>query len=91
MRVREAQLQTLARAILDTLTKQGFLRAKADASVIQQRIAAIIGESFRIEAEIEEEAERLAQAHARQMSGMDQRRIIQGIMQRIAEERGFAL
>ena len=41
--------------------------------------------------ELEEEAERLAESHARKMVGMDQRRVIQGIKERLARERNFAL
>ena len=33
----------------------------------------------------------MAAGHARQMVGMDQRRIVQGIMERLARERGFNL
>ena len=33
----------------------------------------------------------LAEKHSRQMQGMDHRKVVLGIKQRIAKERGFAL
>jgi hypothetical protein len=91
MRVREGELQSLAAAIVDALLKQGFVRPKRDAAVLRQRIVELIARNLEEEREIEEEAERLAQTHARQMAGMDQRRVVQGIMERLARERDFSL
>ena len=91
MRVREGELQSLAAAIVDALLKQGFVRPKRDAAVLSQRIVELIARNLEEEREIEEEAERLAQTHARQMAGMDQRRVVQGIMERLARERDFSL
>jgi len=91
MRIREGELQTLAAAIVDALLKQGFARARRDPGVMRQRIVELITHNFEEERKLEEEAERLATSHARQMVGMDQRRVIQGIMERLARERGFAL
>ena len=91
MRVREGELQSLAAAIVDALLKQGFVRPKRDAAVLRQRIVELIARNLEEEREIEEEAERLAKTHARQMAGMDQRRVVQGIMERLARERDFSL
>ena len=91
MRVREGELQSLAAAIVDALLKQGFVHPKRDAAVLRQRIVELVARNLEEEREIEEEAERLAQTHARQMAGMDQRRIVQGIKERLARERDFSL
>ena len=91
VRVREGELQSLAAAIVDGLLKQGFVRPKRDAAVLRQRIVELIARNMEEEREIEEEAERLAHTHARQMAGMDQRRIVQGIKERLARERDFSL
>ena len=91
MRIREGELQNLAAAIVDALLKQGFVRPKRDASVLRQRVVGLIADNLKEEEALEAEAERLAQAHARQMTGMDQRKIIQGIKERLARERGFSL
>jgi hypothetical protein len=91
MRVREGELQSLAAAIVDALLKQGFTHAKADSAILQRRIVDLIAANLDEEQALEEEAERLAQSHARQMLGMDQRKIILGIKERLARERGFTL
>jgi hypothetical protein len=91
MRIREGELQAIAAAVAKALMKQGFIHPKCDVAVIQRRIVELIGHNLEEEEDLEREAERLAQSHARQMLGMDQRRIIQGIKERLARERGFSL
>jgi hypothetical protein len=91
MRVREGELQSLAAAIVHALLQQGFVHPKRDAAVLQKRIVALIAHNLEEEQALEDEAERLAASHARQMVGMDQHRIIQGIKERLAGERGFTL
>lgn len=91
MRIREGELQVLARAIVDALLKQGFVRPTRDAAALQQRIVTLFAKNFEEAADLEAEAEQLASRHARQTIGMDQRRIVQGIMERLARERGFPL
>jgi len=91
MRIREAELHALAAAIIKGLVAQEFVQLKVDASLLQQRIVELIAHNLEEEQALEAEAEKLAASHARQMTGMDQRRIIQGIMERLARERGFSL
>ncbi len=91
MRVREGEIQSVASAIVDALLKQGFVHFKGDPSVVQVRIVELIAQTVDGEQALEEEAERLAGSHARQMVGMDQRRVIQGIKERLARERNFPL
>jgi hypothetical protein len=91
MRVREGELQSLAAAIVGALLKQGFVQAKREPAVLRQRIVELFARNLEEERVLEEEAERLAEKHARQTVGMDQRRIIQGIKERLARERGFSL
>jgi hypothetical protein len=87
----EGKVHALSAALVDALLKQGFVRPMADPAVLQRRIIEVLAENLEQDRQLEEEAERLAQAHARQMVGMDQRKIIQGIKERLARERGFAL
>lgn len=91
MRVREGELQSLAAAIVEALLKQGFVHPKRDPADLQHRIVELIAQNLQEEQALEAEAERLAQAHARQMAGMDQHKIIEGIKQRLAAERDFPL
>ena len=91
MRIREGELHSLAAAVVGALVKQGFVHLKVDATIIQNRIVDLVARNLEEEQALEEEAERLADAHARRMVGMDQRKIIQGIKERLARERGFTL
>jgi hypothetical protein len=91
MHARAGELQALAVAIVDALLKQGFMRPARDAAVLQQRVAELLADNLGQERALEAEAERLAETHRRQMAGLDQRKIVQGIKERLARERGFAL
>lgn len=90
-RVRPAELHAVARAVVGALLKQGFVKAKTQVPVLEKRVAELIGETFDRAQELEAEAEKLAASHARQTVGMDQRRIVQGILERLARERDFPL
>lgn len=91
MRMRESELQSLATAIVGALLKQGFVHPKREPAVLRHRVVELIAHNLEEERALEAEAEQLAEAHARKMVGMDQRRIIQGIKERLANERGFTL
>jgi hypothetical protein len=91
VRIREGDLQSLAAAIVRAVTTPGFVRPTAHPSRLQRRIVELIAHNLEEDAALEAEAERLAEAHARQMVGMDHRKIIQGIKERLARDRGFAL
>lgn len=91
VRIRDAEIEALAAAVVSSLVKRGFLRPKRDEATLRRRVVELLVRNFEEERALEEEAERLAQVHARQMVGMDHRRIVQGIMERLASERGFSL
>ena len=91
MKIRPVEIERVASAIVTAALKQGFVQAKADAAKLRHRVAELISENFQQEQKLEAEAEKLAAAHAREMKDMDQRRIIQGIKERLARERGFSL
>lgn len=84
-------MQSLAASVVRALVKQGYVQPAGSEADLVGRIQTLLLENLRAEQELEEEAERLAERHARQMAGMDQRRIIQGIKERLAKERGFTL
>ncbi len=91
MRVSERQIRLLAEAVVSALLKQGFVQLTANREDVVRRLFALLLENFQTEQALEEEAEDLARHHARQMAGMDQNKIIQGIKERLAKERGFTL
>jgi hypothetical protein len=91
MRVRPVDIERVARSMVAAALKQGFVHPLADIRKLELRVAELITENFQQEQKIEADAEKLAAGHAREMAGMDQRRIVQGIKERLARERGFSL
>lgn len=89
--INEERIEALAKAIVKALLKQGYVHPKVPERDLVQRIRRIFIESLMAEQALEEEAEKMAAKLGRQTGGMDQRRIILGIKQRLAKERGFSL
>ena len=89
--MRAGEIQRMAVIIARGLLAGGFVRAKADEAKIATRISEILAKNLADEAALEAEAERLAETHAKQMIGMDHRRVVRGIMERLARERNFPL
>jgi hypothetical protein len=91
VRVNEAEIGVLASAVVTALLQQGFVRPRVAERQVADRIRTLLIDNMRTEQEIEEEAEREAEKHARQMVGLDQRTVVQGIKARLAKKRGFQL
>jgi hypothetical protein len=91
MRMSEARVAHLAADIAAAVSRLECVRLKAKEKDVADRIRRLIVENLKAEQALEEEAERLAAKHSRQMTGMDQRKIIEGIKARLAKERGFPL
>lgn len=89
--LREGEIQRLAVIAARGMLASGLVRAKVDESKIAGRISDILAKSVADEAALEAEAERLASTHATKMVGMDHRRVVRGIMERLARERNFPL
>ena len=91
MRVNEGRVVHLAEVITTALGKLECVHLTGKDKDVATRIARVILDSFKAEEAIEQEAERLAQKHARETAGMDQRKIVEGIKARLAKERNFPL
>ena len=91
MRMRDSEMQRVAGAILDRLEKAQLLKFTGKRSDIESRIVAAFRKNMQDESEIEAEAARFAEAHSRDMVGMDRHRVVQLVKERIAKERGFTL
>jgi hypothetical protein len=89
--INEERIEVLVKAIVKALGKQGFVHAKVPERDLVARIHRIFIDNLLEEQALEEEAEKMADKLARHTSGMDQRRIVLGIKQRLAKERGFTL
>jgi len=91
MKVRPGDLDRVATAVVEALKKQGFVKPIKGDEAIRRRIVQLIQVTIDGETELEREAERFAEGHARDLLGMDRRKVVMGIKARIAKERGFPL
>ncbi|GIW43047.1 MAG: hypothetical protein KatS3mg077_0329 [Candidatus Binatia bacterium] len=91
MRVRPGQVQSLAHAILETLVQRDLIQPKADLVTIEQRIADLLYRNLEEEAALEQEAEEMAEQYLRGREDLDRRKVVLGIKQRLARDRGFVL
>lgn len=86
-----ADINGLAERVVAALLKQGYVKPRAEKGALAKRIAALVVQNLEEEAAIEAEAEKMAEKHMRTMAGMDERRVIDMIKKKLAEERGFTL
>jgi hypothetical protein len=92
MRVTEASCQHIADHIVRVLSEKNLIRARGEKKGIVDKVTAVLLDNFRQEEMLEKEAERLADEHLRSApGGLDRRRVVQMIKQRLAEERRFSL
>ena len=68
-----------------------FIKLKVPEHAVAARIAKVIIDNLRAEQALEDEAERRPRSSAGRRRGMDQNKLIEGIKQRLAKERGFSL
>jgi len=86
-----ADINGLAERVVAALLKQGYVKPRAEKSALAKRIAELVLKNLEQEAAIEAEAEKMAEKHMRTMAGMDERRVIDMIKKKLAEERDFTL
>ena len=91
MKLRDGEMLRIAGSILTRLEKANLLRITSNRAAIEQRIVAAFRANIRAEEEIEAEASRFADSHAREMVGMDRHKVLQLVKERIAKEKGFTL
>jgi hypothetical protein len=91
MKLREAEMHRIAATILDRLEKAALLRVSGNRKDLALRLVAALRANVRAEEEIEGEAARFAEAHSRELVGMDRHKVLQLVKERIAKERGFTL
>lgn len=90
MKIKQDQLERLAKSIVDNYRAKELIRAKREDSVIALRIMSIISENFAEEEAIEDEARKmLATVHAARE--MDSYKMFTLAKQKIAARRGFIL
>jgi hypothetical protein len=90
MKIKQDQLQRLAKLILDNYRAKELIRSKQEDSVIAARIMSIISQNFGEEEAIEDEARKmLATVHA--TKEMDSYKMFTLAKQKIAAKKGFIL
>ncbi len=87
----EAYLQRVAIAFVSALTKKDLIRHKGGVKTVEEKVMAALLRNFRQEEKLEREAEQIAAEHAREMQGMDRRKMVFLIKQRLAKEQGIVL
>jgi hypothetical protein len=91
MRISEGFVGRLADLTVSALLIQGYVHPKVPKSQLIERVSRLLLQNLQAEQALEDEAEELAARHSRNMVGMDQRKVMQGIKTRLAKERGFTL
>jgi hypothetical protein len=92
MRVPESSCQHIADRVVTALSEKSLIRLRGEKKGMVDKVTATLLDNFRQEDAIEKDAERLADEHLRSSpGGVDRRRVVQMIKQRLAEERRFAL
>jgi hypothetical protein len=89
--VNERQIDSMASHLVQGLIARGALQPLADEKDLLACVVEMMSANFEQEARIEDEADRQAQALARQNPGVDPTRLRAGIRQRLAAKEGFTL
>jgi hypothetical protein len=87
----DAQLRRTTDALVDELLKKGLIELTGDSGTLRDRFFAVLRQNFAEEAALEREAEAFADAHRRELVGMDRSKMVALVKQRLAKERGFVL
>jgi hypothetical protein len=87
----EKKIDSLAAHLVQGLVARGSIRPLADEKDLIACVIELMSANFEQEMRIEDEAERQAQALARQNPGVDTSRLRAGIRQRLAAKEGFTL
>lgn len=91
MNVSTAQIERLARGLLDRYQKQGLAVLRQDEAKALSKIKELVAENFQEEEEIEKEARQVLASHIRQSENVDRHKMFLLIKKRVAEQRGFVL
>jgi len=91
MPVREHEIDALARHFVEGLKARGAIVPKADIEALIACVVELMSANFELETQIDEEADRMAEAEARKHPSLDVSRLRTLIKQRIAQRKDFPL
>jgi hypothetical protein len=89
--ISEKQIDSLASHLVQGLIERGSIQPFSDKKDLVACVVEMMSANFEQETHIEDEAERQAEALARQNPGVDPVRLRVGIRQRLAAKEGFTL
>ena len=89
--LREAQIDALANHLVNGLITRGIIKARADVKDLVACVVELMSANFETEAQIDEEADKMAEAEARRDTRLDVTRLRNLIRQRLAEKKNFTL
>ncbi|MDB5108086.1 MAG: hypothetical protein JWM69_1027 [Candidatus Binatus sp.] len=89
--MREAQIDALANHLVQGLIDRGVIVPKGDVKDLVACVTELMSENFETEAQIDEEADKMAEVEARRDPRLDVTRLRNLIRQRLAEKKGFTL
>ena len=75
MAMREAQIDALATHLVNGLIDRGVIKPKADVKELVACVVELMSENFETEAQIDEEADKMAEAEARRDTRLDVTRL----------------
>jgi hypothetical protein len=89
----QQQIAALAKAIVDGLTRADVIAIEGSHHAAETAVAAALEEYGKAEAALDREAERRAEDEIKKLGrsgvGIDRRRVVQMIKQKLASEKGF--
>jgi hypothetical protein len=91
MGLRENELRRAAAAVVRVLREQDLIENAEKPEALEQRVYEAFQKNMRQEAEIDAEAERMLKDLARQAVGMDQRKLLEKLKEKLAKDKGFVL
>jgi len=91
MALREAEIDALARHLVEGLVARGSIKAKADTDALVACVVEMMSDNFETEAALDDEADKMAEAEARKHPGLDVSRLRTLIKQRLAEKKNFTI
>jgi len=89
--MREAQIDALANHLVQGLIDRDVIKAKGDVKDLVACVVELMSANFETEAQIDEEADKMAEVEARRDPRLDVTRLRTLIRQRLAEKKGFTL
>lgn len=91
MKIKQDQLEKLARLVLEAYRASDWITVKGDPARVSAKIKQIVTQNFAEEEAIEEEARKMLASHAQAARNMDHYKMFLMAKQKLASKRGFVL